>query len=82
MSDWDQWEDEWDEPARTPSRAWVVVVAVVLLVPFVAAFAGVGTMLRTGGAAVVAILLVCAVLAPSYVIVVRWLRRQERGGAP
>ena len=72
MSDWDDWDEDTTGP---PSRLWVAVVAVVLLVPFLWAFAGLSTMLEAGWFAVLGVVGVLVAIALGYWIVTRWLLR-------
>lgn len=80
MSAWDEWDD--DEPAAdAPSRTWVGVVAILVLVPFVLLWAGAAGAVRGAGTGIVAVVVFFVVLAAAYLLVRRWLQR-KLGGAP
>lgn len=78
--DWDDWDGWDDEPAPASGRTWVVVVAVLLLIPFVAGTAAgglhaLGPALPAIGGVVVFFVAVAAV----YLLVRRMLRERIEG---
>jgi uncharacterized membrane protein YbhN (UPF0104 family) len=69
--------DDWADRGPTgPSRTGLVVVAVVLLVPFVYTFAGGAHVLDALGSGAIAVAVFFAAVALAYVAVRRWLRRR------
>lgn len=79
VDDWDDDVDldEWSEGARTePTRIGLVVVAVVLLVPFVMTFAGGASAIDGLGSGAIAVAVFFALVALVYLGVRWWLRRR------
>ncbi|QYG95228.1 hypothetical protein HC251_24220 [Iamia sp. SCSIO 61187] len=81
MSAWDDWDDDEPAAADAPNRAWVGVVAILVLVPFVLLWAGAAGAARGAGTGMVAVVVFFAVVAAAFALVRRWLRR-KLGGAP
>ncbi len=84
MSGWDddEWDDldEWADAGDPPSRTWVVVVAVVVLIPFVGVYGLRG--LRIAGPALLFVVVFLAVIGLAYWLVVRWLQQKTDGDGP
>jgi len=81
VHEWDEWDDEPVEPAG-PRRTALVVVALIVLVPFVLLVGGGANAIDALGPGLIAVVLFFAAVAVAYVLVRRWLRRRlEPGGA-
>ncbi len=81
MQDWDDDGDDWDEDdwssaSSGPSRIGLVVVAVVLLVPFVMTFAGGANAVDALGPGLIAVIVFFVAVALALALVRRWLRRR------
>lgn len=80
----DDWEDDWDEGTGPtgPSRPGLVLVAIILLVPFVLLFGGGADAISALGPVFLPVAIFFAVVGLTFVLVRRWLRRRlEPGGA-
>jgi membrane protein implicated in regulation of membrane protease activity len=83
VSEWDEWDD-WpdDVTSSSPSRAGLVIVAVIVLIPFVLLVGGGANAIDALGPGLLAVALFFAAVALTFVLVRRWLRRRlEPGGA-
>ena len=77
MSEWDEWEDDWSSDASSsPSRVGLVVVAVIVLVPFVLLVGGGANAIDALGPGLIAVVLFFAAVALTFALVRRWLRRR------
>ncbi len=82
----DEWDDDpfdlddWDDPEPAepaePGRAWLVVVAVVVLVPFVLLLGGGANAIEALGPGLLAVALFFGAVALAFVLIRRWLRRR------
>lgn len=77
MDPWDDDLDEWSDRGRSePTRAGLVVVAVIVLVPFVLLVGGGANAIDALGPGLVAVVIFFAAVGLAYVLVRRWLRRR------
>lgn len=76
MDEWDDW-DEWDDPEpSSPSRTGLVLVAVMVLVPFVLLVGGGANAIDALGPGLLAVAAFFAAVAVAFALVRRWLRRR------
>ena len=79
----DEWDDDlvdldgWDDPEPDhPSRAGLVVIAAIVLVPFVLLVGGGANAISALGPGLVAVALFFGAVAGTFLLVRRWLRRR------
>jgi hypothetical protein len=86
VQDWDDDVDldEWAEGSRRaePSRVGLVVVALLVLVPFIFLWAGGANAVDALGPGLLAVAVFFGAVALAYVLVRRWLRRRLVDGGP
>jgi len=76
--------DEWAEGSgrAEPSRAGLVIIGVLVLVPFVFLWAGGADAMGALGPGLLAVAVFFGAVALAFVLVRRWLRRRLAGGEP
>ena len=78
MQEWDDDVDldEWGAQPAGPSRTGLVLVAVIVLVPFVLLVGGGANAVDALGSGLLAVALFFLAVAAAFVLVRRWLRRR------
>ncbi|HEX7134786.1 MAG TPA: hypothetical protein VF228_19585 [Iamia sp.] len=84
MYEWDDDGDDWEEgPGRAePSRVGLVVVAVIVLVPFVLLVGGGANAIDALGPGLLAVVGFFGAVALAFVLIRRWLRRRLLDDVP
>jgi uncharacterized membrane protein YdjX (TVP38/TMEM64 family) len=79
-----EWDDDWDDdPGRAePSRVGLVVVAVIVLVPFVLLVGGGANAIDALGPGLLAVAGFFVAVALAFVLIRRWLRRRLLDDVP
>lgn len=81
MDDWDDLDD-WSDGRAQPNRVGLVVVAVIVLVPFVLLVGGGLHAIDALGPGLLAVVVFFAAVAVAYLLIRRWLRHRLLDGVP